>query len=301
MSKTREYALKGFLVGGVLALILRAIFRFFIRHWKGVLISLFFVWGWYQISYERQRNIIREEAAKDVSLVTFQAGSIRKSNEWGGKLDTVAFTITNGSKFALRDIGVLCYFLPTVDGRDYMDLDNPAPEMEWVRGLHRVNIMVQPGETRQFEVMFNYQVIEGMKGSFQNCKPDFQWDEASLMKDHPELDFRTQATITSLIASHRRQHVCLSCPIFYDILVLGTLVNNSKGYYAKGGRISCQVILDTGDSYRYSDSFSALVAPGQSAPFEVKFKKIDRFGGLKIQNISCLPDAVYQGEEALPN
>ena len=121
------------------------------------------------------------------------------------------------------------------------------------------------------------------------------------MKDRPELDFRTQATIKNLVASYQKQHVCLTCPIFYDIVVLGTLVNNSKDYYAKGGRISCQVTLNTGDSYRYSDSFSALVAPGQSAPFQVKFKKIDRFGGLKIQSISCLPDVVYQGEKTLQN
>lgn len=251
------------------------------------------VWLWYQISPEKQRNLIREEIAKDESLVTVQVIGMRKSEGWG-KLDSVTFEIKNGARATIRDIGMRCDYEDRIN-LDYVDPDDLSPHLRTIRGQHRVNIMVQPGEIKRFDMIFNGTVIEGMKGGFQNCKPDFDWDDASVLKDQPDLDFRTQAEIKNLVATYRTQQACLACPIYHDLAVAGTVVNNSKTHVADGGRFVCQVLDEGGNTHRLTGFPEAKVNPGTSAAFLVKFKKLSNFV-YGIKDIGCLPEAVYQGD-----
>jgi hypothetical protein len=298
MSKTRDYAVKGFIIGAILTWILRGVLRFAGRHWKGVLLSCLVIWLWYQISPEKQRNLIRNEVVKDQSLVTVHLIGMHKSEDWG-KVDTVTFEIQNGAQASIRNIGMRCDYEEKIN-LDYIDPDEPEASLKTIRGRHRVNIMVQPGETKRIDMAFDGTVIEGMKGSFRDCKADFDWDDASVLREHPELDFRTQAELTGLAASYRTQQACFSCTIYYDVTVTGTLVNNSKTYMANGGRFSCQVLDEGGNEHRLAGFPETKVAPGKSGLFQVKFKKLQGylFG---IRSITCLPEAVYQGDAERAN
>lgn len=293
MSKSREYVAKSFLIGIVLTWIIRGALRFIRRHWKGILLTCLLVWLWYQISFEKERNQIREETARDTSLVIVQLLGMRKSEDWG-KVDTVTFEIRNGSRATIQNIGMRCSYEERIN-TDYVDPDDPKGNLKTIRGQHRVHIAVQPGEAKRFEMQFNGTVIEGMKGSFQDCKPDFDWDDASVLKDRPDLDFRTQADITNLTSTYQKQQVCLTCKIYYDVTVTGRLVNNSKTHVANGGRFLCQVLDEGGNSHRLTGFPDTKVAPSESGYFQVKFKKLEGYL-YGIRSINCLPVAVYRGE-----
>jgi hypothetical protein len=293
VSKTREYAQAGFLLGMALTWVVRGLTRFVGRHPKAVLVTCILVWCWYQISPQKQRDIIHEEVAQDAALVTVQLVAMHASESWG-KTDTATFEVTNGARAAIRNIGMVCSYESRINV-DYVDPDDPKPKMKWIRGQHRVNIMVQPGETRRFDMVFNGTVIESTKRGLENCKADFDWDDASLMKDRPELDFRTQADIVELHATYAEQQACFSCTRYFDITVLGRLENRSKTRAAKGGSISCMVIDGNNEGHRFLGEVLVDVPPGKSRPVSVKFKKLNQFYN-GILRIDCLPDGVYAGE-----
>jgi hypothetical protein len=290
MSKAREYAVKGFFIGFALTWITDALIRFCLRYWKALVVICLACYGLYQIGPEKERNAIRAEIEKDVSLVHVRLIGMSKSRV-GGKIDRATFEIKNGARAAIRNIGMRCDYEDRIN-LDYVDPDKPKPP-NVIRGKHRLNVLINPGETRRHDIAFHPTVIEGTKNGLQNCVPDFDWDDASVLRDRPDLDFRTQADIVDIVSTVTEQHACLACVVYHDLLITARIVNRSKTHYASGGRLTCVAVDGFGEHHRHAASGDANVAPGQTGTMTIKLKKLT--GHLDgIRSVSCLPEAVYQ-------